>query len=57
MTKRRVHVRSEHYTWCDYHGEIHPATLDYYEMGDADCGPANWRPVFVLGDREEAGSL
>jgi hypothetical protein len=57
MNTKRVHVRSEFYVWCDVCGEIHPATKDYYEMGDDDCGPVNWRPVFVLGDREEAGSL
>ena len=43
------------YVWCDFHCEIHGAQMDFYgEDAAADeCGPVNWRKVFVNGTKGE----
>jgi hypothetical protein len=43
---KRYKVRAKSYVWCDSHGEIHQAKVDYYEDDD-NCVPDNWRKVYV----------
>jgi len=38
---------------CEYHGEVHPRQIDYYECHDDECNPANWRNVAALGTASE----
>jgi len=33
--------------WCDSHCGLHPRQSDYYEEGQVDCAPVNWRAVYV----------
>jgi hypothetical protein len=41
-------VLAQGYVWCDIHGEIHGAKINFYDTdGDDLCQPANWRSVFV----------
>jgi len=52
-------MRPQHapaYVWCDYHGEIHGAQIDFYEEGYNDengCVPGNWRKVYINGTKGE----
>lgn len=60
-TTRNRPVKTDHYIWCDYHGEIHRSETNYY--GDAypsvdetiisPCSRENWRTVYVLGQPDE----
>ena len=50
-------VRSKNYVWCDYHGEIHEAKTDFYDVGGEDgaaCSKPNWRKVYIESqDKDE----
>jgi len=49
-------VRPQHapaYVWCDYHGEIHGAQMDFYEEHTTECAPDNWRKVYIQGVKGE----
>lgn len=56
-------IKTKSFIWCDHHGTVHPAELDYYqEAWDLDenrrpeiseCNPDNWRPVYIWGDPGE----
>lgn len=48
-TDRRRWRTLETVVLCEFHGTVHPRETDYYEMGERECGPANWRNVAVLG--------
>jgi hypothetical protein len=39
--------------WCDFHCEIHGAQMDFYGEDTTECGPINWRKVFVNGTKGE----
>jgi hypothetical protein len=38
---------------CEYHGEVHPRQVDYYDCGDRECNSTNWRNVAALGTAAE----
>lgn len=48
----RYKTISDHYVYCDEHGEIHEAQVDAYQVGSEECGPRGWRAVFVATDDE-----
>lgn len=50
--KRRP-IKIDSFVWCDQHGTVHGAEPDFYSEGDDQCRPANWRPVYVLGEPGE----
>jgi hypothetical protein len=46
--------RHPDYVWCEFHGEIHQAQMDFYDEDYADdCAPKNWRKVYVSGVKDE----
>ena len=53
--KLKHRVRCHGYVWCDPHGAVHPAEIDYFDEADRNCDPINWRRVYVeTDDKDEA---
>lgn len=51
--KPRRYIKLHDTILCEFHCEVHRREPDYYEMGEAECGPDNWRNVYALGTRAE----
>jgi len=47
MKKRNGLELNEHEIWCDFHGCIHDKSEDPYEMGEPECGPEDWRNLWI----------
>lgn len=50
--KRRP-IKIESHVWCDFHCTIHQRERNPYGFVEDECAPANWRPVYVLGEPGE----
>ena len=55
--KGKFKVRCHSHVWCDHHGSIHPAEIDYYDESGyrhdgtpTGCNPDNWRRVYIATD-------
>lgn len=47
-------ISTDNYVWCDFHGEVHLAEENYYQVDDEDdCADKNWRTVWISGVKGE----